>query len=148
VPLFPFFTCLPTYLPAQQDCLITNAHRPKNTHPEDEQYTIIDIGPLSVAPKVIPPEDQQLPQESLTLWSGVTKAILSKQYAKATTVKQELEEQQRVKAREREAKGEVWKPVFFEQVTGNGGKPELTEKGKEVLRRAQRNEWSMEGVAT
>jgi hypothetical protein len=58
----------------------------------------------------------------------------------------ELEEAQRVKAREREAKGETWQPVFFHQVTGNGGQPELTEKGREVLRRAQQGNWDMTGI--
>jgi hypothetical protein len=99
-----------------------------------------------VAPKVLPPAEQQLPNESLQLWGEVTKAILSKQYSRATSVKQELEEAQRVKAREREAKGETWKPVFFEQATDKAGKPSLTEKGRAVLERAQRGEWSLEGV--
>lgn len=90
--------------------------------------------------------EQQLPHESLKLWSGVTDAINAKQFSKATTVKQELEEAQREKARERERTGVEFKPFFFEQVTGNGGKPELTEKGREVLRRAQKGDWSMEGV--
>jgi hypothetical protein len=51
---------------------------------------------------VLPPTEKQLPHESLQLWGEVTKAILSKQYSRATTVKQELEEAQREKARERE----------------------------------------------
>ena len=29
-----------------------------------------------------------------------------------------------MKAREREAQGETWQPVFFHHVTGNGGQPE------------------------
>jgi len=58
----------------------------------------------------------------------------------------ELEEQQREKARERERTGEVWKPVFFEQAVGNGGKPLLSDKGRQVLERAQRGEWSMAGI--
>ncbi len=104
------------------------------------------MGPLTVAPKSLPPEAQQLENESLQLWGGVTKAILAKQYSRATTVKQELEEQQREKARERERSGEVWKPVFFAQVTGNGGKPQLSAQGQEVLQRAQKGEWSMAGI--
>jgi oxysterol-binding protein-related protein 9/10/11 len=99
-----------------------------------------------VAPKVLPPTDKQLPHESLQLWGEVTKAILSKQYSRATTVKQELEEAQREKAREREKKGETWKPVFFEQATDKAGKPALTEKGREVLNRAQKGDWNMEGI--
>lgn len=111
-----------------------------------EQFTIIDLGPLGVAPKVLPPQDQQLPNESLKLWSSVTDAIFSKQYSKATNLKLELEESQREKAREREKTGEQWKPTFFEHVTGNGGKPDLTEKGRQVLDRAQKGEWAIEGI--
>lgn len=82
----------------------------------------------------------------MQLWSEVTKAIHSRQFSRATTVKQELEEAQREKAREREKNGDTWQPVFFGQVTDKGGKPELTEKGREVLRRAQVGEWSMDGI--
>jgi len=71
---------------------------------------------------------------------------MAKQFSRATTVKQELEERQREKARERERTGAVWKPVFFAQVTGNGGKPELSDEGREVLRRAQQGDWSMAGI--
>ncbi len=116
------------------------------SHPPEDQITIIDIAPLTVAPKSLPPDELQLDNESLQLWGGVTKAILDKQYSKATAVKQELEEGQRDKARARERTGEVWKPVFFEQVTGNGGRPQLSAKGEEVLLRAQRGEWSMAGI--
>lgn len=118
----------------------------KASHPPEAQYTIIDVTPLSIAPKVLPPRDKQLPNESLALWSGVTDAILAKQFSKATTVKIELEEAQREKARKREADGEEWRPVFFGTVTGNGGQPELSEAGREVLRRAQEGRWDLEGL--
>lgn len=106
----------------------------------------MDIAPLSVASKTLPPGASQAANESLTLWGGVTTAIHEKQYARATAVKVELEEQQREKARQREKTGEVWNPVFFAQPTGNGGKPELTEKGRELLDRAQRGEWGLDGI--
>lgn len=82
----------------------------------------------------------------MRLWGGVTKAIHSKQFSKATTLKQELEENQREKARARERTGEAWKPVFFEKVTDEGGKPELTEKGREVLMRSQMGDWNLADV--
>lgn len=119
---------------------------PQDSHPPEARYTIIDLGPLNVAPKVIPPAEKQLPNESIQLWSGVTEAIHAKQFSKATTVKVELEENQREKARERERTGEVFKPVFFEQAVGNEGKPQLTEKGREVLARAQKGEWDLTGI--
>lgn len=129
----------------KQNCILTTL-RTQNAHPPESQITIIDIAPLTVAPKVLPPTERQLPNESLQLWGEVTKAIHAKQYSRATTVKQELEEAQREKARERERTGEVWKPVFFENATDKAGKPALSEKGREVLARAQRGEWSMEGI--
>lgn len=92
---------------------------------------------------MIPPREKQLPNESLTLWSGVTDAILSKQFSKATTVKMELEEEQREKARQRERDGTEWKPVFFETMKGNGGQPELTDEGREALKKAQEGNWDL-----
>jgi hypothetical protein len=118
----------------------------QNTHPADEQITIIEIAPLSVAPKVLPPDSDQLPHESLQLWGGVTKAILAKQYSRATTLKVELEEAQREKARERERNQVKWQPTFFEQALDKAGKPVLSEKGRQVLERAQKGDWSMAGI--
>ncbi|CAN8104950.1 unnamed protein product [Discula destructiva] len=125
----------------------TVGSKPFESHPPEARTTIIDLGPLSVAPKSLPPLEKQLDHESLKFWNGVTEAINSKQFAKATTIKQDLEEAQREKAREREKTGTEFTPIYFEQVTGNGGKPDLTEKGREVLRRAQKGDWSMDGVA-
>ncbi|KAL1891175.1 hypothetical protein Sste5346_007808 [Sporothrix stenoceras] len=124
----------------------TMGPKPFNTHPAEAQTTIIDIAPLSVAPKVLPPDEQQLKNESLQLWGEVTKAIHAKQFSKATSIKQVLEENQREKARERERTGTTWSPVFFTRTTGNGGKPELSEKGRQVLDRAQKGDWSMDGI--
>lgn len=118
----------------------------QDTHPPEKQTTIIEIAPLSVAPKTVPPEDKQLENESLTLWGGVTRAIHSKQFSRATQLKQELEEKQREKAREREKTGEVWQPVFFTQVTDKAGRPELTDKGRQVLQLAQEGKWELDGV--
>ncbi|KAH6615702.1 hypothetical protein B0J18DRAFT_288075 [Chaetomium sp. MPI-SDFR-AT-0129] len=132
--------------PWKEKIVFTLGSKPLTSHPPERQITIIDIAPLSVAPKVLPPTEQQLPNESLQLWGEVTKAILAKQFSRATSVKQELEEAQREKAREREKKGEEWKPVYFEQATDKAGKPSLSEKGREVLNRAQKGDWSMEGV--
>ncbi|KAH6996898.1 hypothetical protein EDB80DRAFT_136569 [Ilyonectria destructans] len=133
--------------PWREKVMFTLGSRPIKTVPIEEQYTIIDIEPLNVAPKVLPPREAQLPNESLKLWGGVTDAILSKQFSKATQVKVELEEAQREKARQREADKAPFQPVFFKHVTGNGGKPDLTEKGRQVLERAQKGEWSLEDIA-
>ncbi|KAI0123665.1 hypothetical protein BJ170DRAFT_90927 [Xylariales sp. AK1849] len=121
--------------------------KPVNSHPLEKQTVIIDLNPLAVAPKVIPPLEKQAENESLHLWDGVTQAIAAKQFSKATNVKVELEEKQREKARARERSSEVWQPAFFSQVTDKGGKPELSEKGKELLERIQKNDWNLEGIA-
>ncbi|TVY35648.1 Oxysterol-binding protein-like protein [Lachnellula subtilissima] len=99
----------------------------------ENQVLLIDLMPLAVAPKLLPPKDAQLPNESVKFWSGVTEAIHTKQFSHATTLKQELEERQREKAKEREAKGIPWKPRFFTGAVTPLGKPELTEDGREVL---------------
>lgn len=107
---------------------------------------IIDLNPLNVASKILPPKEKQVENESLALWDGVTQAITAKQFSKATTVKQELEEKQREKARERERNNETWQPAFFSQVTDKGGKPDLSDKGRQVLERIQKNDWSLDGI--
>lgn len=114
--------------------------------PAEDQHVILDAGPLTVSPKVLPPDEKQAPNESLHFWSGVTNAIHSKQFGQATNIKLELEEAQREKARQREKDGTTFQPVFFEHVVGNGGKPALTEKGKKVLERAQKGQWDLEGI--
>ncbi|KAK3985601.1 putative oxysterol-binding protein [Cladorrhinum sp. PSN332] len=132
--------------PWKEKVVFTVGNEPLESHPPEKQITIIDIAPLNVAPKVLPPQEKQLPNESLQLWRDVTNAIVAKQFSKATTVKQELEEAQREKARQRESKGETWTPVFFAQATDKTGIPSLTEKGREVLKRAQTGNWDMDGV--
>ncbi|KAI1815109.1 oxysterol-binding family protein [Poronia punctata] len=126
--------------------VFTLGPKPVDSHPADQQITIIDLNPLTVAPKTLPPKEEQAENESLKLWDGVTEAILSKQYSKATNIKIELEEKQREKARERERTNEPFVPVFFAQVTDKGGKPDLTEKGRQVLERAQKEDWNLEGI--
>ncbi|KAI0458242.1 oxysterol-binding family protein [Xylaria acuta] len=126
--------------------VFTLGPKPVESHPADKQITIIDLNPLAVAAKTLPPVEQQAENESLKLWDGVTQAIMSKQYSKATNVKVELEERQREKARERERTNEPFVPLFFTQATDKGGKPDLTKKGREVLERAQKGEWDLNGI--
>jgi hypothetical protein len=103
----------------------------------------MDLAPLTVAPKILPPTSQQLPNESLRFWSGVTEAITARQFSRATSLKTELEERQRAKAKEREEKGVEWQPRFFVGAVTPLGKPELTEDGKEVLRGLQEGRWEL-----
>ncbi|KAI1773091.1 hypothetical protein F4818DRAFT_117859 [Hypoxylon cercidicola] len=126
--------------------VFTLGPKPMASQPPEKQITIIDLNPLVVAPKLLPPKEKQAEHESLTLWGGVTDAIMSKQFSKATNVKIELEEKQREKAKERERNNETWKPVFFDQVTDKKGTPDLTEKGRQILERAQKEDWNLEGI--
>lgn len=119
---------------------------------QETPILLLDLGPLTLAPKVLPPVTQQLTNESLRFWGGVTDAIKSKQFGLATTIKQEIEEAQREKARSREqkaAEGGVWRPRFFKGAVEANGKPELTTEGKEVLQKTQKGEWEiLEGEGT
>jgi hypothetical protein len=105
---------------------------------------IIDLTPLSLHPKVIPPPSAQLPNESLRFWGGVTEAILARQFGRATALKLEIEERQREKERRRVEEGVEWTPRFFTGCVTPLGKPELTHEGEEALRRLGRGEWGLE----
>lgn len=108
-----------------------------------ESKLLVDLNPLFPIPKILPPPTFQLPNESQRFWDAVTSAILNKQYAQATKLKQELEERQRVKAAERAERNEEWRPRFFEQAVTPDGKPELTEEGKKVLKGLQEEDWHL-----
>ena len=104
-----------------------------NVEPTETKQLLIDLVPLIPVPKAVPPEEHQLPNESRIFWKDVTNAILSKQYGEATKAKQAIEERQREKAAERQARNEQWKPRFFTEPLGPQGRPELTDEGKQVL---------------
>lgn len=112
--------------------------------PPQDPTILIDLKPLFPTPKIVPPTTSQLPNESRRFWSSVTTAILSKQYAQATKVKQELEERQREKAAERKDRGDDWRPRFFTAAVTPLGKPELTRDGKRALEGLQRGEYALE----
>ena len=88
--------------------------------------------------------EAQLPNESLRFWSSVTEAITARQFSRATSLKTELEERQRAKAKEREETNAEWQPRFFVGAVTPLGKPELTEDGKEVLKGLQGGNWALE----
>ncbi|CAO1602862.1 hypothetical protein XANCAGTX0491_006460 [Xanthoria calcicola] len=112
-----------------------------------ESQLLIDLNPLWPIPKIIPPETQQLTNESRRFWHGVTEAILTKQYGQATKIKQELEERQREKATSRKEQGSEWTPRFFTEALMPNGKPELTEDGIRALERLQAGDYHLEESA-
>ncbi|KAH7110082.1 oxysterol-binding protein-like protein [Dendryphion nanum] len=99
-----------------------------------EKLLLIDLNPLFPIPKIVPPMEQQLPNESRKFWDGVTNAIVNKQYALATTLKQEIEEKQRNKAAERKTEEKEWQPRFFTGALTPVGKPDLTADGEVALK--------------
>ena len=115
-----------------------------NTEPTSEKQLLIDLVPLMPVPKIVPEETDQLPNESRRFWKGVTDSINTKQYSEATRIKQELEERQREKTKEREAKKEEWKPRFFTGVFTPEGKPELTEEGQALMANMQKGNYHLE----
>jgi len=68
----------------------------------------------NVAPKFVPPESEQEPNESRRLWLAVTNAIVSKDMEAATEAKTAVEDAQRELRRKREESGEQHVPRFFE----------------------------------
>ncbi|KAF2252482.1 oxysterol-binding protein-like protein [Trematosphaeria pertusa] len=99
-----------------------------------EKILLIDLNPLHPVPKNVPSLEEQLPNESRKFWDGVTNAIVNKQYSLATTLKQDIEENQRRKAAERKAEGRDWQPRFFAGAVTPVGKPDLTQDGEEALK--------------
>lgn len=109
-----------------------------------DKILLIDVNPLFPVQKIVPPAEQQLPNESRKFWNSVTEAIVSRQYSKATTEKQELEERQRQKAADRKARNVEWSPRFFTGATTPAGIPELTDEGKKVLIGLQNGDYNLE----
>ena len=74
----------------------------------------------------------------------MTEAILNKQYGQATKVKQELEESQREKAAARKEQGAEYNPRFFTETLVANGKPELSDEGRQALKRLQEGNYHLE----
>jgi hypothetical protein len=100
---------------------------------DKDRILLIDLQPLYPAKKICPPAEAQLPNESRKFWNDVTDAIMKKEYARATNVKQELEETQRQKAAERKATNREWTPRFFTGATEPKGMPVLTQDGVQAM---------------
>ena len=113
-----------------------------------EPQLLIDIAPLFPATKSVPPEGSQLSNESRKFWSSVTEAIVDKKYSQATKCKQYIEERQRQRAAERQAKNETWQPRFFTDAVTPLGKPELTEEGRKALEGLYNGDYTLEESET
>jgi hypothetical protein len=67
----------------------------------------------NVAPKFVPDEEEQEPNESRRLWSKLTQAINSKDMEAATEAKSAVEDAQREMRRKMEESGQKHVPRFF-----------------------------------
>ena len=108
-----------------------------------DKQLLIDLNPLMPVPKICPPTEEQLPNESRNFWKEVTAAIQEKRFGDANRVKQEIEQRQRDKANERKVQNLDWKPRFFTEVTEEGGQPHLSEDGKIVLAGMQKKDFAV-----
>jgi hypothetical protein len=111
---------------------------------QQEKILIIDLNPLDAIAKIVPPLEQQLPNESLKFWDSVTNAIVGKQYSHATNLKTEIEEKQRQKAAERKAADKEWKPRFFTGAVTPVGRPDLTPDGEAALKGLHAEQYQLE----
>ena len=90
----------------------------------------------------------------------MTEAIQNKQYSYATTLKRDIEDKQRAKANARKASeggggaiigGETqapgarrdWQSRFFTMQISADGRPELTEEGREAIRRLEEGRYEL-----
>ncbi|PWN25595.1 Oxysterol-binding protein [Jaminaea rosea] len=92
------------------------------------------------AQKSVRPEEEQEEFESRRLWARVTEGIKEKNLDKATDAKSAIEDAQRQRVKEREEKGEVWKPRFFEQV-GDKFVPKLEALPSDAYRPEKAVKW-------
>lgn len=118
----------------------------KNLEPTSEKQLLMDLQPLMPVPKIAPPPEEQLPNESREFWKEVTIAIQEKRFSDATRIKQDLEQAQRDKAAKRKDLSAEFTPRFFTAVTEANGKPELSGYGKEALEGMEKKEFRLEPI--
>ncbi|UZJ54675.1 hypothetical protein CBS101457_003995 [Exobasidium rhododendri] len=80
-----------------------------------EHEVLFDAHKAITARKTVRPESEQEEYESGRLWSKVTEGIKEKDLDKATDSKTAVEDAQRQRVKEREEKGETWRPKYFVQ---------------------------------
>jgi hypothetical protein len=105
---------------------------------------LVDLNPLLPVAKIVPSEEDQLPNESRKFWSEVTQAIYARDFGRATQLKHEIEEKQRQKAAARISRNEEWKPRFFVGAVTPVGRPSLTKDGEEALKGLHERRYSLE----
>lgn len=105
---------------------------------------LMDVSPLMPVPKICPPPEEQLVNESRLFWKELTAAIQEKRFGDANRIKQTIEQNQRDKATERKGQGNEWKPRFFQEVADPSGKPHLSEEGKKAMAGLQTKQFHLD----
>lgn len=111
--------------------------------PPSDKQLLIDLEPLMPVPKICPPPEEQLPNESRNFWKELTLAIQEKRFADANRVKQDIEQRQRDKAADRKTQNVTWTPRFFTSVAEDDGQPKLSEEGKSLLAGMQKKQFTL-----
>jgi oxysterol-binding protein-related protein 9/10/11 len=104
---------------------------------------LMDVSPLMPVPKICPPPEEQLVNESRLFWKDLTAAIQEKRFGDANRVKQAIEQAQRDKAAERKSQGITWKPRFFQEVTDPDGRPHLNDEGVQLMKGLQTKDFKL-----
>jgi oxysterol-binding protein-related protein 9/10/11 len=104
---------------------------------------IMDVSPLMPVPKICPPPEEQLVNESRLFWKDLTAAIQEKRFGDANRIKQNIEQAQRDKAAERKSQGITWAPRFFKEVTDPEGRPNLNEEGLSLMKGLQTKDFKL-----
>jgi len=110
---------------------------------EKEKTLLIDLAPLEVTKKTLPPDAEQLPNESFQFWAKLTEAIKGKRFGDANEIKQKIEERQRKIAGNRTEKNITWEPRFFNQPTSADGKPSLSPEGEAVFAGLEKKDYKL-----
>jgi len=97
-----------------------------------------------IAPKFVPPEEEQEPNESRRLWKDLTAAIKKGDMGAATDAKTEVEEAQRRDNDERERAKKKFAPRFFEQDASGRWLPkfQIPEDPEEATKAVQEWIWA------
>ncbi|KAG0312075.1 hypothetical protein BGZ99_009734 [Dissophora globulifera] len=82
--------------------------------------TLFDAKTAKIQPKTLAPEDKQEPNESRRLWSKLTAALKVNNQSLATEEKSKVEDAQRARSKDREERGEVHVPRYFEPNSDDG----------------------------
>ena len=127
-------------------CWLTSGEKSKLGRSKDsnaKKQLLVDLVPMMPVPKICPPPEEQLPNESRRFWQELTVALQEKRYSDANRIKQVIEQNQRDKTAERKTSNVEWKPRFFTEVTEPEGQPHLTEDGKQTIAGLQKKDFKL-----